>query len=109
MKYYKAVKCILILFSCITPFKFDEIFDVAVTIFNELHLRHCILVIRSNQTVLLNYKENYQHGLFISQIYTEHLKSLLDNSKSFYLKIGIIMKEMPLYLLQNLFKNVSLK
>lgn len=107
MKYYKAVKCILILFSCIEPFKFDEIFDV--TIFKELQLRHCIFIVKSNRTLLFNYKESYQHGLFISQIYTEQLKSFLNYSESFYLKIGIIIKEMPINLLQNLFKNVSLK
>lgn len=81
--------------------------EVTVSILEKLKTSHCVFVIDSTHFVKLNPREIY-NNLFIAHISAERLKMFFDSVEISHLRIGIVIKLDFVYVLKDLFKEVSI-
>lgn len=105
MNYFIAI----LLFPLIMAkdFKNQEI-QVALEIFRELRIFHCVLVVENSRSIILNQKEIYNYNIFITYVQNEDLYFFVNNTESFYMRTGLVVNINAIKTLKDMFKKVSI-
>lgn len=101
---------VVLLLPIVTPYrdhKNNKEIVVALEIFKELNIGHCMLVVKNLHSIILNPKEIYNDTKFIAYIQIDSLEKFLGNIQSFYKRIGFVIDIDSIAVLQNIFKEVS--